>query len=219
MEEIINCTKSSKNDHDPSQNPKTDANNPSDANKDNLKQIEFLTKYTNLYERASILSNKYIKTDYSQIIDCNDFPQEIKCRKEMILSYNKLLNDHEIKNKFIDYMLSERKRLLKEIEKQNENMVEIENATKDEMKHWMELTDRFVTSLDSFKLKCCYCGIPLHQQSVNSFCELNTNNTDNEQETNENINKFNLSTVEEERQQGFGTKGSGLHYFVPFNCN
>ena len=156
------------------------------------------------------MSNKYIKSDYSAIVDCNDFPQEIECRKEMIMSYNQLLNDHEVKNKFIDFMLSERKNLQNEIAKQNENIAEIESATKDEMKHWMELTDRFVSSLDSFKLKCVYCGIPLHQQSVNSFCDLNVN-----EEEEEHCSK--KVDEDQNRNQEYGTKGSGLHYFVPFH--
>jgi len=188
--------------------------------------IEFLSSYDRLFERASILSNKYIKKDYSAVIDADDFPQETKCRREMLMGYSELLKDHEVKNTFIDYMLSERKQCLEAIEKQKDNISEMEGATKEEMKHWMELTDRFVSSLDAFKLKCVHCGIPLHQQSVNSFCDLNTLNEDDEENVRGNLKKLNvnpmspLTAVQEQHapnQQEFGEKGSGLHYFVPFN--
>ena len=90
------------------------------------------------------------------------------------------------------------------------------------MKHWMEFTDRFV---NSDKLKCCYCGIPLHQHSVNSLCAININNNNNENDDNdhdENVNnsnhkKFNASRVDEQQRQQVGSKGSSLHYFIPFN--
>ena len=210
IEDIIRCTKPS------AAGPDGNAPAPSTSTT-TLPQIEFVSKYHALFERASILSNKYMKSDYAQIVDCNDYPREIKGRKQMLLGYNKLLKDHELKNKFIDYLLSERKRALNEIEKQNETISDIEGATKQEMKHWMELTDRFVSSLDSFKLKCVHCGIPLHQQSVNSFCDLNVGNEE-EENVMRKMNGLNLSTVDEEEQQKeFGTKGSGLHYFVPFN--
>ncbi len=218
IEDIIQCTKPSA--AGPNGNA---AANPSSTGTATVSQIELVSKYHSLFERASILSNKYLKSDYGKIVDCSDYPREIKGRTQMLLGYNKLLKDHELKNQFIDYLLSERKRALNEIEKQNDTISDIEGATKQEMKHWMELTDRFVASLDSFKLKCVHCGIPLHQQSVNSFCELNVGD-----EEEENVNALNaahrkmhglnLSTVDEEEQQReFGTKVSGLHYFVPFN--
>jgi len=185
MEQIIQWTKQSPNENQ------------------EQREIDFLSQYSSLHERASILSAKFIKKNYSQqqVIDyCNDFPQEIQCRKQMIGSYNELLNDHDVKNQFIDFMLAERTKLTKQIASQNENIAEIENATKQEMKHWMELTDKFVSSLDSFKLKCVHCGIPMHQQSVNSFCDLNV-----------------CENADDNVEQEFGAKGSGLHYFVPFH--
>lgn len=183
-----------------------------------------------MYANASILSNKLIKTEYN--VDENDFPREIECRQDMLLKYNQLMNDHSIKDKFIDYLLIERKKCLETVNLQKNQISEIESLTKDEMKNWMDLTDRFVHSLETFKLKCVYCGIPLHQQSVNSFCELN-NNEDIQEMSSKNLlgninqngkNQSNQSNRQSSNQllppsneNEFGSKGSGLHYFVPFN--
>merc|ERR1740116_405305 len=100
MEQIIQWTKQSPNENQQQQQ----------------REIDFLSQYSSLHERASILSAKFIKKNYSQ--------------QQVIGSYNELLNDHDVKNQFIDFMLAERTKLTKQIASQNENIAEIENATK-----------------------------------------------------------------------------------------
>jgi hypothetical protein len=198
----------------PSPNPK---NSPTE---DEI-EIRFLTDFDHLLERAHILSSKQIKHEYN--IDCGDFPTETSARKQMLNNYNELLNDHQLKDEFIDYLLAERLRLQTRISEQNNDVLQIEQSSKQEMKHWMQLTDRFVASLNSFKLKCEYCQMPLHPQSINTYCQLNMNNIQQRQQTNSNSNSNSESKKETEftesqtkSDQAFGAQGSGLHYFVPF---
>ncbi|ETO13901.1 hypothetical protein RFI_23466 [Reticulomyxa filosa] len=187
------------------------AANQVQSDSDSFAMIHLLKNYPHYHQTVSILSNKIITKSYD--VDVSDFPEEVEARREMLANYNSLLFKTEIKDKFIDFLLSERKRLSNVINKQNKNFSDLENISQQEIKRWMELTDKFAQSLKAFKLKCAYCNVPISQSSVNSFCEMNTDKIILKHEESDSEERIDLN----ETQNNFGLKGSSLHYFIPFS--
>mmetsp|Transcript_14257 Transcript_14257/g.26942 ORF Transcript_14257/g.26942 Transcript_14257/m.26942 type:complete len:124 (-) Transcript_14257:91-462(-) len=99
----------------------------------------------------------------------------------------------------ISFLLAERNRLLRLSAASSRQVLTLNRAAQDEMKQWGSLIDRFAKELDSFKLACKYCGLPLSRESVNTFCRFNKG----------------YSTTTNPKAREYGAEGSNLHHFEP----
>lgn len=161
---------------------------------------QFLLNYRRLQEQANVLAQKQIKTDIN--INLEDFPHETEDRLQKLDRYDSLCTMINQKDDMLSFLLGERDRFQRQERDHIRNIKKLDKATHAEVEQWIRLTDKFSGSLKEFHLICKYCGAPLNQRNVNSFCETNERSLSP------------LRNRGRSRSSVFGAPGSGLHFFV-----
>lgn len=161
---------------------------------------EFLSEFRTNLQHGTLLAQT--STGLELGIKPDEYPRETEARLGMLKHYSDIEEKHLAAEHMVQFLLEERKTKMEEHEKQLKQIEELDRATREEMGEWVVLVDRFAESINSLKLKCQFCSIPLSQESANSFCEVNSPELQDRPEP------------EEEGQ--YGAPGSNQHFFIKY---
>jgi len=169
--------------------------------KTTLPEIEdFLREYRSNLQHGTLLAQTGIGLELG--IKPDEYPRETEARLGMLRQYSEIQEKHLAAENMVKFLLEERKIKIEEHDQHLKQIEELDQATREEMGEWVALVDRFAESIESLKLKCQFCSIPLSQESANSFCEVNTPELQDPPEP------------EEEGQ--YGAPGSNQHFFIKY---
>ena len=182
-------------------------------NNESPDMIGFLLKFKQLNNVIENTLAKPINTKFE--INMNDFPKDVEQRQSMLKLYEQLDNLSKYKDEIIWRLLTDKN---KKKEKENnyfneenknnfdENDNRINEETKIEIQKWAKLSDKYASELEKYYLICQFCGCILDESTVNTFCEKNNANMDNN-----GINDEKLLVSFKPKENIYGNK---RHYFI-----
>ena len=124
--------------------------------------IDFLRKHAELRDMCELALAKPVKTDID--IDAYDFPKELSETRQMVEDSSGLSALIELKNAAIWSMLQGSIGKGEEVDKE----------TEEELREWVQLTDRYAEELSGLKMTCQLCGCDLDEVTVNAQCTRNS---------------------------------------------
>ncbi|OMJ65732.1 hypothetical protein SteCoe_37711 [Stentor coeruleus] len=148
--------------------------------------VRFLFKYKDIKKELEIAISKPFRSDIK--VRPSDLPHELEEIRGLAGKCMALKELVEYKNDLIWKLMNERVPTCK-VSKEIEN----------ELKAWVELTDKFSKELEKYELKCDFCGVILDHENANLPCPKNSS--------------YSLSLVDSTKYPT-GYKGNTRHYFV-----
>ena len=147
--------------------------------------IGFLLKFKQLNNMLENILSKPINTNFE--MNMNDFPKEVEQKQNMLKLYEQLENLSKYKDEIIWRLLTDKTKKKSELNYNNnlsnEDNIESDNRineeTKLEIQKWAKLSDKYASELEKYYLICQFCGCILDESTVNTFCEKNNSNLDN----------------------------------------
>jgi hypothetical protein len=174
--------------------------------------IGFLLKFKQLNNMIENILSKPINTNFE--MNMNDFPKDVEQKQNLLKLYDQLENLSKYKDEIIWRLLTDKTKKKSEIINNNylnednkeENDNRINEETKIEIQKWAKLSDKYASELEKYYLICQFCGCILDESTVNTFCEKNNANMDNN-----GINDEKLLVSFKPKENIYGNK---RHYFI-----
>ena len=123
--------------------------------------VEFLRKHAGLRDLCELALAKPVKTNID--IDTFDFPKELSETRRVVEDSAGLAALAELKNAAIWGLLQGEGGQREEVDKEAE----------DELREWVQLTDRYAEELSGLKMNCQLCGCEMDETTVNAQCPRN----------------------------------------------
>lgn len=185
------------------------------VNNESPDMIGFLLKFKQLNNMIENILSKPINTKFE--MNMTDFPKDIEQKQNMLKLYDQLDNLSKYKDEIIWRLLTDKTKKKSEIknkyynnylneENNNENDNRINEVTKLEIQKWAKLSDKYASELEKYYLICQFCGCILDESTVNTFCEKNDANMDNN-----GINDEKLLVSFKPKENFYGNK---RHHFI-----
>ena len=152
-------------------------------NNENPDMIGFLLKFKQLNNTLENILSKPINTNFE--MNMNDFPKDVEQKQQMLKLFDQMEKLSKYKDEIIWRLLTDKAKKKKEnFNEENkinieENDNRINEETKIEIQKWAKLSDKYASELEKYYLICQFCGCILDESTVNTFCEKNNNNMDN----------------------------------------
>ena len=174
--------------------------------------IGFLLKFKQLNNMIENILSKPINTNFE--MNMNDLPKDVEQKQNLLKLYDQLENLSKYKDEIIWRLLTDKTKKKSEIINNNylnednkeENDNRINEETKIEIQKWAKLSDKYASELEKYYLICQFCGCILDESTVNTFCEKNNANMDNN-----GINDEKLLVSFKPKENIYGNK---RHYFI-----
>ena len=175
--------------------------------------IGFLLKFKQLNNMIENILSKPINTNFE--MNMNDFPKEVEQKQNMLKLFEQLENLSKYKDEIIWRLLTDKTKKKSELIYNNNNFsnednIESDNRineeTKLEIQKWAKLSDKYASELEKYYLICQFCGCILDESTVNTFCEKNNANMDNN-----GLNDEKLLVSFKPKENIYGNK---RHYFI-----
>lgn len=120
--------------------------------------IDFLRKHAELRDLCELALAKPVKTDID--VGSYDFPKELSETRQVVEDSAGLTALAELKNAAIWELLQGEGGQKQEVDKEAE----------EELREWVQLTDRYAEELSGLKMQCQLCGCELDETTVNAQC-------------------------------------------------
>ena len=199
---------------------------------DSPDMIQFLIRYGEIKENIEYIENKNDNNNNNFgnniDIDLSDFPVELEENVKKIENIEKMEKLIKFKDEIIWNLLKNGNKNKKE------GILPVES--KNEIEKWAKLSDNYANQLQRFNMICVFCGCFLDENNVNSKCERNysdENNNFNNNEINEkyigterhffvnveNKNKYNFNNNNDTNQSTQFNNTNNNFYYNNYNNN